>query len=116
MKIGKFNYDAAQSRTFLDGSKRGVTKLESIMIGKGEYLPGWKWSEHVGPITGNKSKKHIGYLIEGEMMIKSSDGKEMKVSPGEAFEVGEGHDAWVLGNKPCLALDFSPLKIDSETT
>lgn len=109
MKKGIVNNDTELSWTFLDGSKRSATILESIAIGRGEYLPGWKWSEHAGPITGNTSEKHIGYIIEGEMVIKSADGIETTVSPGEAFEVGEGHDAWVLGDKTCIALDFSPL-------
>lgn len=116
MKKGIINYDSDPSWTFLDGSKRGATILESMTIGRGKYLPGWQWSKHVGPTTGSKSKKHMGYIIEGEMMIKSSNGKETKVAPGEAFEVGEGHDAWVLGDKTCIALDFSALKSKNETT
>jgi hypothetical protein len=31
------------------------------------------------------------------------------VGPGEAFEVGPGHDAWVVGDEPCVALDFEPI-------
>jgi hypothetical protein len=44
------------------------------------------------------------------MMIKNSNGGEMMVGAGEAFEVGPGHDAWVEGNETCIALDFTYLK------
>jgi len=37
---------------FLDGSRRGAVELESAAIGWGEYLPGWRWSEHVGKQSG----------------------------------------------------------------
>ena len=80
--------------------------LETVIIGKGKYLPGWRWSEHVS--NDKKSERHIGYIISGEMMI-SIDGKEIRVGPGEAFEVKEGHDAWVIGDEPCVALDFEDL-------
>ena len=97
---------------FLDGSRRGAVELESAAIGWGEYLPGWRWSEHVGKQTGKPSLAHIGYVISGQMRIRSADGLETTVSAGEAFEVGAGHDAWVLGDAPCVALDFEHLDSD----
>ena len=100
---------ADKSWTFLDGSKRSAVSLDSVVIGRGEYLPGWRWSLHVGRQTGEASAAHIGYILSGQMAIRSSDGKEITVSPGEAFEVGPGHEAWVVGNQPCVALDFEIL-------
>ena len=100
---------ADRSWMFLDGSTRVAVVLESVAIGRGEYLPGWRWSVHVGAKSGKVSAAHIGYVLSGQMAICSSDGKEIIVSPGEAFEIGPGHDAWVVGNEPCVALDFEPL-------
>ena len=92
--------------TFLDGSTRTATILESSIIGKGKYLPGWQWSKHAGPMTGKESESHTGYIESGKMIIKSADGKETKLKAGDAFEIGPGHDAWVDGEEPCIALDF----------
>jgi len=94
------------SRTFLDGSKRTVVVLKTVAIGRGEYLPGWKWSEHAGPQTGKSSEAHIGYIISGQMIVQGPGGKEVTVGPGDGFEMQPGHDAWVVGNEPCIALDF----------
>ncbi len=102
--------NAENSRVFLDGSKRTVVVLKSIAIGRGEYLPGWKWSEHASPQTGKKSEAHIGYIISGQMVIRAADRKEVNVGPGDTFEAQPGHDAWVVGNEPCVALDFSYLE------
>src|SRR6266567_9622560 len=103
---------SVNERRFLDGSHRGVVVLESVVVGRGEYSPGWRWSEHAGKQTGKPSQNHIGYVLCGQMRIQSSDGQEVVVHPGEAFEVGAGHDAWVIGHTPCIALDFEHLGTD----
>jgi hypothetical protein len=96
--------------TSLDGSKRTAVKLQTVFIGRGTYLPGWKWFEHVGKQTGKISEAHVGYIVSGQMIIKGVDGKEVAVGAGDAFEVTPGHEAWVVGNEPCVALDFGLLK------
>lgn len=99
-----------KSWTFLDGSKRSAVILDSAIIGRGTYLPGWRWSEHVGKQSGKKSERHIGYVISGQMVISGPDGKEVRVSPGDAFEISPGHDARVVGKEPCIALDFERIE------
>jgi len=99
--------NSEQPRIFLDESKRSAVQLRSAAIGLGTYLPGWKWSLHAGPQTGKSSENHIGYIISGNMIIKDAAGFEQKVGPGDAFEVTPGHDAWVVGSVPCIALDFT---------
>ena len=91
---------------FLDGSTRSAVDLRTAFVGIGTYLPGWRWSEHVGKQTGKPSENHIGYILSGSFIVKSSSGEESVVGPGEAFELAPGHDAWVNGDKPCVALDF----------
>lgn len=98
---------AEQSGSFLDGSNRSVVQLMSAAIGLGTYLPGWKWSLHIGAQSGKPSEKHIGYVVSGCMTIEDSNGHESQIGPGEAFEVSPGHDAWVVGTVPCVALDFT---------
>jgi hypothetical protein len=98
--------DIEKSWIFLDGSKRGVVFLDSIIIGEGTYLPGWRWSEHVGKQTGKQSQAHLGYVRSGHMIIQNPQGEERELGPGDAFEIGPGHDAWVTSDEPCVALDF----------
>ncbi len=91
---------------FLDGSRRSAVNLRTSFVGIGTYQPGWRWSEHVGKQTGKPSENHIGYILSGSLTVKSADGAEAIVGPGEAFELASGHDAWVNGDQPCVALDF----------
>jgi len=103
--------ESGSERIFIDGSVRSSVLLKSCAVGIGTYNPGWKWSVHVGKPTGKPSENHIGYIVSGNMMIKDSYGFEVAVGPGEAFEVGPEHDAWVIGDEPCIALDFIPISV-----
>jgi hypothetical protein len=97
---------AGGSREFLDGSRRWTAQLPSLRIGYGVYRPGWRWSLHAGPQTGLPSEAHTGYVEAGRMAVRGAGGQEVTVGPGEAFAAGPGHDAWVVGDEPCVALDF----------
>jgi hypothetical protein len=34
------------------------------------------------------------------------DGTETELGPGDVFVCSPGHDAWVVGDEPCVAYDF----------
>ncbi len=95
------------TRTFLDGSEYWAIELPSVRIGLGHFRPGWVWSEHAGAQTGMESRDHIGIIQSGRMAVQSADGSRIEMGPGDAFEVGPGHDAWVVGDETCVALDVS---------
>jgi uncharacterized protein (TIGR02246 family) len=40
--------------------------------------------------------------------VAMSDGRELELGPGDAHLVGPGHDAWVIGDEPCVTIDFIP--------
>ena len=94
--------------TFLDESERAAVNLGQVAVGRGSYRPGWRWSQHVRPLSGKDSAEHIGYVISGRMRVRAKDGREVEVGPGGAFIAAPGHDAWVVGDEPCIALDFVP--------
>lgn len=89
-------------------------KLEVVNVGdtvfmRGTFEPGWKWSECVKPIVGTESCQvsHIMYVISGKMMVRMDDGTEMEINAGDAVDIPPGHDAWVVGNEPCVSIDFT---------
>ena len=75
----------------------------------GTFEPGWRWSESVGPIAGTKSCEvhHNGYCVQGRMRVRMDDGAEQEVGPGDVFVLPPGHDAWVVGEEPCVVYDFA---------
>jgi hypothetical protein len=100
---------AGNTRVFIDGSTRSYATLRTAAIGFGTYQPGWRWSIHARPQVGKNSENHIGYVISGRMMVQDSSGNEAEIEPGCAFEILPGSDAWVIGDEPCIALDFIPI-------
>ena len=41
------------------------------------------------------------------MHVVMDDGTESEVGPGDAVIIPAGHDAWTVGDEPCVAVDFT---------
>jgi quercetin dioxygenase-like cupin family protein len=50
------------------------------------------------------------YIISGRMKVVMDDGTEDEYGPGDTTVVPPGHNAWVVGNEPCVAIDFTGAK------
>jgi quercetin dioxygenase-like cupin family protein len=89
-----------------------LVELSGHMVGRGTFEPGWRWSEQVQPISGTDScqVEHIGYVLQGRMKVVMDSGDELEVAPGDVFHIPPGHDAWIVGDEPCVHLDFGGLK------
>jgi quercetin dioxygenase-like cupin family protein len=99
-------------REFVSNGRAEIVNLSSGSVGKGTFEPGWRWSEHVKPIAGTEScqVQHIGYVLSGRMKVVGDDGSEIEVKPGDAFDMPPGHDAWTVGDEPCVLVDFGGLE------
>jgi hypothetical protein len=96
-----------ETRTF-DKGRLEVITLGTATVGRATFDPGWKWSECVKPIVGTDSCEaaHLGYVVSGRMHVRMDDGSELDLKPGDLMNVAPGHDAWVVGDESCIALDF----------
>ncbi len=97
-----------ETRTF-DKGKVELVKIGNVTFGLATLEPGWKWSECIKPIVKTKSCKagHTQYIISGRMHIVTDDGTELDVCAGDALVLPPGHDAWVVGEEPLVAIDFT---------
>ena len=70
--------------------------------------PGWKWSEHMRSIAGTDScqRPHFTYVISGHFRTVLDDGTVDDLGPGDIAITPPGHDAWVIGDEPCVLFDF----------
>jgi quercetin dioxygenase-like cupin family protein len=99
-------------RQFVGGKgKIDLVDLGGNAVGRGTFEPGWRWSEHVKPLSGTDTCKveHIGYVLEGRMLVAMDAGEELEVGPGDVFHMPPNHDAWIVGDEPCVVLDFGGL-------
>jgi quercetin dioxygenase-like cupin family protein len=108
--VRKLQKTPDETRQFKDGKgKLDVFHLGDSTVGRAEFQPGWRWSQHVKPIAGTPSCQatHTGYVLEGRMLVKMDDGSQTEYGPGDFFFMPAGHDAWVVGDKRCVMLDFT---------
>ena len=86
-----------------------LVRLGPQTIGKASYEPGWKWSEHVGPVVGAArcTVGHAGMVVSGTATVEFEDGRVIELTPGSLFYVPPvPHDSWVVGDAPYVSLHF----------
>jgi quercetin dioxygenase-like cupin family protein len=106
MDLQLINLDSpTEVRTFEKG-RFEVFRVGSTTVGRAVYEPGWKWSEHVGAATGERScqVEHVGLVMSGQAAVKMDDGSEVVMGPGDFFYVPPGHDSWVVGDEEYVSL------------
>lgn len=86
-----------------------IMRIGDATIIHARHQPGWRWSEHIKPTVGTEwcERTHVGYVISGRERVRLRDGTEFELGPGDAYLVPPGHDAWVVGDQPCVAVNFS---------
>lgn len=97
----------------LPKTKIEVVNLGDVTVMRATFQPGWKWSECVKPTAGTSSCQapHTNYIISGRMFVAMDDGMQKEIGPGDVAVIPPGHDAWVLGDEPCVAIDFTAGKL-----
>ncbi|ACY96873.1 cupin domain-containing protein [Thermomonospora curvata] len=97
-----------ERRDFPNGHLEVFT-MTGLTVGRATFEPGWRWSESLRSIAGTELCQfhHNGYIAQGRLRIRMEDGSEAEVGPGDMFVATPGHDAWVVGDEPCIAYDFS---------
>jgi quercetin dioxygenase-like cupin family protein len=98
-----------ETRPFVDKGRLEVLQVGDSVVGRGIFEPGWRWSKHVKPIAQTRSCEaaHSGYVLSGRMRIVMDDGQEAEIAPGDFVTIPPGHDAWTVGNEPCVLLDVA---------
>lgn len=102
------NIDTPQeTRPFKDHGHMDVVTLGDFTLGRGVFEPGWRWSDDVKPIAGTEScqTRHTGICLSGQMTVRLNDGTEFSIGAGDVVLIEPGHDAWTVGEEPCVLLD-----------
>jgi quercetin dioxygenase-like cupin family protein len=85
-----------------------VNLAGDVQVGRATVQTGWRWSEHVKSVAGTElcMAPHQQYQISGRLHVAMQDGTEIEVGPGDVISVPPGHDAWVVGVEPAIAIDW----------
>jgi hypothetical protein len=103
------NLDTPDEKRSFERGELGSVMLGGVTFSRAVLRPGWRWSEDIKPMVGTDSCQvaHVAVVISGGFHVQMADGEEIELGPGDAHVVGPGHDAWVLGDEPCVVLDFA---------
>lgn len=84
-----------------------IVTIGGRTLGRAIYQPGWKWSQHVGPLVGAAfcTVEHLGLVLAGHATVAYPDGRVFDLVAGTLFHVGnEPHDSWVVGDHEYVSL------------
>ena len=100
------SFDDAATSSGLRRVRVDALRLGGLVFDRAIFAPGWRWSEHAG--AGLCTERHLGYVVSGRMRFRMADGSELEARAGDVYLIPPGHDAWVVGQEPCIALDVHP--------
>jgi hypothetical protein len=94
-----------------------LVKIGGVIVGRATLGPGWRWSESVKPVvqTDHCEAAHFGYQLSGVMKVRMEDGTEFQTRAGDVCQIAPGHDAWVVGKEPVVAIDFQGMSVFSKS-
>jgi quercetin dioxygenase-like cupin family protein len=107
-KMEAKSFSAPDEVRQFEKGKVELVKVGGVLVGRGVFQPGWRWSTHVKPIAKTRlcEAPHFQYHISGTLHVVMDDGTEKDLKAGDVSLLPSGHDAWVVGNEPAIVVDF----------
>jgi hypothetical protein len=104
----KKNFNRSDETRSIDKGRIDVVQLGDVTAMRVRFEPGWRWSECVKPVAGTESCQvpHLMHVVSGRMGVRMDDGAEIEFGPGDVGRIPPGHDAWIIGEEPFVAIDF----------
>jgi hypothetical protein len=102
------SFDASDEECTPPRTTVDVVNVGGYAVARFIFQPGWRWTEHIAAVIGTDTCQaaHLGAVVSGQMHVLAADGTEMVMSPGDAYTIAPGHDAWTVGDEPCVVVEF----------
>jgi quercetin dioxygenase-like cupin family protein len=100
-------FEAPDETRVFEKGRLELVHIGGLTVGRATYQPGWKWSEHVGPLVGAArcGVEHVGLVVSGTATVAFEDGRVVELREGSLFHVpGVPHDSWVVGDRPYVSI------------
>lgn len=90
----------------------GIVDIGEVSVGYVVQQPGFRWSRDVQPAVGGEwcQARHVGVLISGRLGIELDDGAAFEIGPMDAYDVPPGHEGFVVGDEPAVAIEWTGLR------
>ena len=108
MELIKKSFSEPDQRPELPRSRAELLDMGDTILVRGHLEPGWRWSNDWRPVmqTPSCQMPHLGVIVAGRFHVELDDGTALEYSPGDAYSIPPGHDAWVVGDEEVQTLDF----------
>jgi hypothetical protein len=89
--------------------KKETVELNGVSVTRVTFDVGAKWSNDLKDYAGTKSCQlpHVALVIGGTLRVVMDDGSAEDFSKNEVMLLPPGHDAWTVGDEPCVFVEFS---------
>lgn len=104
--LGKRNLAKPDEVKSTANSKVEILHIGGKKFSRYTFFPGFRWTKEVKPLMGTDFCPflHIPYQISGRIRVRLESGEEIEIGPGDAHVIPPGHDGWVVGDEPAVAV------------
>src|ERR1700693_1918468 len=89
--------------------KKETVDLKGVSVTRVTFDVGAKWSTDLKGYAGTNSCQlpHVALVLSGTLRVVMDDGSQQDFSKNDVMLLPPGHDAWSVGNEPCVFVEFS---------
>jgi quercetin dioxygenase-like cupin family protein len=111
-KLQKKSLDSPDEIISSEKEKIELVNLDGFSLARVTLEPGWSWEKYVKPIEKTDSCKvaHTSLILSGRVRSIMEDGTVIDGRPGDVAIVPPGHNTLVIGDEPCIIIDFSGIE------
>jgi mannose-6-phosphate isomerase-like protein (cupin superfamily) len=102
--------DFGQAPTDVHGKiSKQTVELKGVSATRVRFDEGARWSTDLKDHAGTDwcLLPHVGVVLSGTLHVVMDDGSEEEFSANEVMMLPPGHDAWTVGDEPCVFVEFS---------
>lgn len=105
----KKNLNAADHAATYGLIHKEEVELEGVTARRVTFAVGARWSQDLKPHANTESclLPHVAYVKSGRLQVRMADGSEQEFGPDDIMMLPPGHDAWTVGDEPCVFIEFS---------
>jgi hypothetical protein len=86
-----------------------TAQLDGVDVTRVRFDVGARWSNDLKAYAGTDSCElpHVALVLSGRLHVVMGDGSEEEFGRNEVMLLPPGHDAWTVGDEPCVFVEFS---------
>jgi hypothetical protein len=89
--------------------KKETVALNGVAVTRVTFDVGARWSQDLKDYAGTSSCQlpHVALVLAGTLRVVMDDGSQEDFSRNDVMLLPPGHDAWTVGDEPCVFVEFS---------